>query len=243
MLYKVKGEQVSYGESIGILIPEANVPLIPGDVGNASTYSFPVRFQRVKGLTIKHLFAHDKTKLDLLLGAAKELVREGAKAVTGGCGFMALFQKELANQLEVPVFLSSLLQVPFISSMLGDGEKVGILTANFKSLDTSLLENLGVDSSIPIYIKGVESRENWYKSIVVEEGTLDSEKMEEELVSLTKEMVQEEPEVKAILLECSDMPPYAAAVQEAVNLPVFDFVTMINYVYLAVVKKRFQGFM
>ncbi len=243
LLYKGRGEQANYGEAIGLLMPEGGVPFIPGDVGNASTYSFPVRFQRVKGLRIKHLFAHDKTKLALLLEAAKELVKEGVKAVTGCCGFMALFQQELANQLEVPVFLSSLLQVPFISRMLGDGEKVGILTANSQSLDVSLLAKVGVDSSIPLYIKGMESKENWYRTVVIEEGTLDSAQMEKELVASAEEMIQEEPRVKAILMECSMMPPYGAAVQEAVNLPIFDFVTMINYVYLAVVKKRFQGFM
>ncbi|HIH78103.1 MAG TPA: hypothetical protein HA341_04165 [Halobacteria archaeon] len=56
-------------------------------------------------------------------------------------------------------------------------------------------------------------------------------------------MVNDEPTIKAILLECSDLPPYGRAVQEAVALPVFDFVTMINYVYSGLVKKRYEGIM
>ena len=243
MIYKVKQGQVSYGEAIGIILIENFAPFIPGDVANASTYSFPVRLQRVKGLSVKRMFAKDVTALELVLEAGRQLVKEGVRAVTADCGFMALFQKELANQLEVPVFLSSLLQVPFISRMLGDSEKVGIITASSQALDASLLEKVGVDSSVLVHIKGMESQENFARAILDEVGVLDSGKIEREVVSLASEMIQEDPKVKAILLECSCLPPYGAAIQEAINLPVFDFVTMINYVYSAVVKKRFHGFM
>jgi len=243
MIYKVERRQGSYGEAIGILQIEGLVPCIPGSVSNASTYSFPVRFQRVKGLSVERIFAKDLTLLDTVIEAGEELVKEGVKAVTSSCGYMALFQKELANHLEVPVFLSSLLQVPLISRMLGDGEKVGIMCANSQILDTPLLEKVGIDSSVPLHIKGLESKENFAKAILEEVGMLDSDKIEKEVVSSAKEMIQEEPKVKAILLECSELPPYGAAVQEAVGLPVFDFITMINYVYYAVVKKGFYGFM
>lgn len=190
---------MSYGETIGIILIENFAPFIPGDVANASTYSFPVRFQRAKGLSVQRMLAKDVTAFESVLEAGKELVKEGIRAVTADCGFMAFFQKELANQLELPVFLSSLLQVPFISRMLGDGEKVGIITANSQALDTSLLEKVGVDSSV--HIKGLESQENFVRAIIEEVGILDSTKVEGEVVSLAKEMIQEDPKVRAILLE------------------------------------------
>jgi len=244
LIYRVRKGQVSYGEAIGIILIENFAPFIPGDVANASTYSFPVRFQRIKGLTGKNLVWYkDTTMLNSVIEAGKELVKEGVRAVTGDCGYLALYQKEVANQLGVPVFLSSLLQVPFIFSMLSDGKKVGIICANSETLDASLLEKVGVDSSIPLYIKGMQNQENYLKAFLEEVGVLDSDKIEKEVVSLAEEMIQEEPKVGAILLESSVYPPYGAAVQEAVNLPVFDYVTMINYVYSSVVKKRFHGFM
>jgi len=244
MIYKARRGQGSYGEAIGILqVDESLVPCIPGSVGNASTYSFPVRFQRIKGSSVERIFAKDITLLDSVIEAGEKLVKEGVRAVTSDCGYMALFQKEVANHLEVPVFLSSLLQVPLISRMLGDGEKVGIICANSQVLDASLLEKVGVDNSVLIHIKGLESKENFAEAILEEIGMLDSDKIEKEVVSSAKEMIQEEPRVRAILLECSELPPYGAAVQEAVGLPVFDFITMINYVYSSVVKKRFYGFM
>lgn len=240
MIYKVKPGQVPHGEVIGIILIDSFVPYIPGDVANAATYSFPVRFQKIKGLTAKRIFEKDQALLDPLIKAGKELIKEGVKAITSCCGYLAFFQKELASRLEVPVFLSSLLQVPFIYRMLGEGEKIGIICANSQAFDASLLEKVGIDSCIPLHIRGLENKPHFAETWLEEVGVRDSDKIKEEVVSLAKEMVQEEPKIRAILLECSCLPPYGAAVQEAVNLPVFDFITMINYVYSSVVKQRFH---
>lgn len=244
MLYKAKKGQASYGEAIGILLLDTSfAPYIPGDVANATTYYFPVRFKKVNGLTVERIFNKDVRFLDNMINAGKELVEEGVKAITGNCGFMALFQREMAKQLEVPVFLTSLLQLPFLTRIIGEEQKIGIITANSKILDDALLREVGIKDMNSVYIKGVEDKEYFRKAIIEEVGWLDSEKVEKEVVSAAKEMVKEDSKIKVILLECSCLPPYGAAVQEAVNLPVFDFVTMINYVYSAVVKKKYEGFM
>lgn len=243
MIYHARKGQQSYGEAIGILLIDYFAPFVPGDVGNATTYSYPVRYKVIEGWTFEQLCSKDKKMRDKVIEAAKELEREGVRAITGDCGYMAQYQQELAKELNVPVFMSSLLQVPFISRMLDSEEKVGIVCANSAALDDSLLEAMGINKSYPIYIKGLENKEHFHQAVIVENGTLDTNKMEEEVVSAVKELVQEDPKVKAILLECSMLPPYGAAVQEAVNLPVFDFITMIDYVYTAVVKKRFNGFL
>ncbi|WP_366921998.1 aspartate/glutamate racemase family protein [Metallumcola ferriviriculae] len=243
MIYEARPGQVSYGEAIGVLLLDTFAPFIPGDVGNASTYSFPVRYKVVKGFTAERIFNHDLTVLDSLMEAGRELVNEGVKAVTGDCGYMALYQQQLANELEVPVFLSSLLQVPFISRMLKRDEKVGIIVANSGSFNSTLLNAVGVTEDIPISIKGLEDKKNFHQAAIIETGTLDAEKIEQEVVSASRELTAQDPKVKAILLECSMLPPYGAAVQKAVNLPVFDYVTMINYVYTALIKRPFTGFM
>lgn len=244
MLYKAKKGQASYGESIGILLLDTSfAPYIPGDVANATTYSFPVRFKEVHGLTVEKIFNKDIKFLNQVIEAGKELVEHGVGAITGNCGFMALFQREAAKQLEVPVFLSSLLQLPFLTRIIGEGQKVGIITANSEILDNALLREVGIKNMNSVYIKGMEDKENFRKAIIEEIGWLDSEKVKKEVVSVAEEMVKEDPKIKVILLECSCLPPYGMAVQEAVNLPVFDFVTMINYVYSAVVNRKYKGFM
>ncbi len=243
MIYKAKRGQSSYGEAIGILLLDTFTPFIPGDVANASSYKFPVRFQRVKGFTVKRALEKDNTIFNSLLAASKKLVEQGVRAVTGDCGFMGIHQQRLVNCLDVPVFLSSLLQIPFISSIIPENGKVGIITADSKSLDVSLFNAVGVKDIDRLEIKGLQDKENFYKAVIEEVGTLNSKYIEKEIVFAAKQMIVEEPRIKAVLLECSCLPPYGAAVQEAVNLPVFDYITMINYVYSSVVKQRFVGFM
>jgi Asp/Glu/hydantoin racemase len=243
MIYPVKPGQVSYGEAIGILLLENYAPFIPGDVANATTYSYPVRFQRVEGLTVERIFSHDLSYLEAMLKAGKELVREGVRAITGDCGFMAIFQEELAKSLGVPVFLSSLLQIPFMAKIIGKGRKIGVVTANAASLDEFVFRQIGIEDLSGLVIRGLEKKPNFASAVIKEEGLLDAGKIEAEVVAEARQLVAGNPAVGAILLECSMLPPYGAAVQEAVGLPVFDFVTMIDYVFSAVVKKRYQGFM
>lgn len=240
-IYKAKPGQASYGEAIGVLLLDALTPFIPGDVANATTYDFPVRFKKVPGLTTKRVLGKDPTAFEPLLAAAEELAGQGVRAVTGDCGFLALHQERLAASLDIPVFLSSLLQIPFISSILGQCRKVGIITADSEALDESLLLAAGVEARDGLVIRGMEDRQHFSEAVLQETGDLDSTEVEREVICVVREMVAEEPMVGALLLECSCLPPYGRAVQKAVGLPVFDYVTMINYVHSALVKKRFEG--
>jgi Asp/Glu/hydantoin racemase len=241
MIYKARKGQVSYGESIGIILLDTFTPFIPGDVGNASTYSYPVRYKTIKNFTVERMYAMDSSFIEAFKEAGRELVQEGVKAITGDCGYMALFQDELAQELDVPVFMSSLLQVPFIQKTLRPSEKVGIICANSEILNKSLLTSVGISDTDRIAVIGLEDQEYFRKGVITEVGELHADKVEQEVVSQALKLVQEDPSVKVILLECSVLPPYAAAVQEAVQLPVFDYVTMIDYVHSAILRRRYQG--
>lgn len=243
MIYKACSGRFSGGEAVGILLLETAVPFIPGDVANASTYAFPVRFQNVPGFTVERAIGKDMSVFESLQSAALDLAGQGVRAVTGDCGFMAVHQAKLADRLDIPVFLSSLLQIPFISGILGSAAKVGVITADSRSLDADLLQEMGVHDMDRIVIGGLEEHPNFYSFAIEESGVLNSGAVEQEVIETAQHMVRTHPAVRAILLECSLLPPYAAAVQEAVNLPVFDYVTMIQYVYSSVVRRRFSGFM
>ena len=156
---------------------------------------------------------------------------------------MGIHQKKLARELGVPVFLSSLLQIPFISIIIGENAKVGIITADSKSLNADLLTAVGVSDPANLVIGGLEDGPEFYRFAIKETGTLDTGAVEKEVVAVAQTMVAENPHIRAILLECSLLPPYGAAIQAAVNLPVFDYITMINFVFAAVVKKEYRGFM
>ena len=156
---------------------------------------------------------------------------------------MGIHQKKLASELDVPVFLSSLLQIPFITHLIGDHAKLGVITADSKSLNAELLAAVGVDNAAHLVISGLEDRQPFYQFAIEESGALDAEAVENEVVTVARNMVADHPQIRAMLLECSLLPPYGAAVQAAVNLPVFDYITMINFVFSAVVKQPYSGFM
>jgi len=243
MIYHARKGQVSSGEAIGILLLDTSVPFIPGDVANATTYSFPVRFRKVEGFTVARAIGKDPSIYDGLHKAACELVDQGVRAITGDCGFMALHQKRLVRELPVPVFLSSLLQIPFIFNILGEGDKVGVITADGRSLDAALLAAVEVTDVNRLVIQGLEEQSNFYRFAIEESGTLDPTKVEAEVVTAGRCLVAGDDSVKALLLECSLLPPYAAALQAAVQVPVFDYITMINFVFSSLVKQPYNGFL
>ncbi|BBO69425.1 hypothetical protein DSCA_33550 [Desulfosarcina alkanivorans] len=243
MIYQATKGQASSGEAIGILLLDTSVPFIPGDVANATTYNYPVRFCKVEGFSVARAIGKDPAVYDALKTAAQDLVDQGVRAVTGDCGFMALHQKRLASELAVPVFLSSLLQIPFMLSILNEGCKVGVLTADGRSLDETLLAAVGVTDVDRLVIEGLEDQPNFYRFAIQETGTLDTEKVEAEVVAAGRRLISQHDAVQALLLECSLLPPYAAALQATVQMPVFDYISMIDYVFSTVVKRPYTGFL
>jgi hypothetical protein len=241
MIYQARPGQASSGEVIGILLLDTAVPFIPGDVANATTYDFPVRFQKVEGFSVALAIGKDPGIYDALLAASWGLVDQGVRAVTGDCGFMAFHQQRLAEDLPVPVFLSSLLQIPFILSILGAVKKVGVITADSRSLDAALLAAMGLEDTSRIVVEGLETRKAFHRFAIEESGTLDPAEVEAEIVDAGRKLASGDDAVGALLLECSLLPPYAAAVQAAVHLPVFDYVTMINFVFSAMVRQPYKG--
>lgn len=243
----IKGGRPFYGEAIGILMLDMKAPLIPGNVGNATTYNFPVRYKVIKGIP-SNWWCDEKgaslKRQEKFIETALGLEKEGVRAITTGCGFFAKYQKAAAEALSVPLFNSPLLLVPMVSRMIGSNKRVGIISAGANHLKGPFLENVGIDESVPIAVDGLDDKEEFTKVYVTQEkDTIDEKKMEAELVDVAKRLVKNHPDVGAIVFECSDIPPYAAAAQEAVNIPIFDFITLINLVNQAVVQKNYKGFM
>jgi hypothetical protein len=219
---------------IGILVTDAVITRPPGDVGNPATYPFPVLYQKIPSASLERIIEkEDPELLPSILDAAQELVRKGAAAITSTCGFMILYQSELARVLPVPVFLSSLLQLPFIRAALGSKDRVGIITAHALHLTPRHLHLAGLEDMEAVKIVGLEDRPAFREAIFAGRGVLDYPAVQEEVLGAARELIRGENRVKALLLECSNLPPYAAAIQQETGLPVFDFNTMIHQVYRA----------
>ncbi|WP_156288664.1 aspartate/glutamate racemase family protein [Oceanobacillus salinisoli] len=236
MIYHAKQGQVNYGYTIGILMLDTNVPRILGDVGNAASYSYPIIYRTLEKVTAQKITNKDEMVLPEIINRGKELIQNGAKAITADCGFLLCYQNEIRQALKVPVFLSSLLQLPFLLHMLNETEKVGIITADSTSLNKNLLSEIKIYDTQRLHIKGLQNMPFFYDACINESGLLNDEGIKQEVISLATKMVHDDPQIKTILLECSFLPPYTNAVKDAVQLPVFDYKTMIDYVY-----HSFQG--
>lgn len=235
------GQHVA-GNAIGILVLTLSYPYLPGNVANATTYQFPVLFKVLPDTTIPQILAADPSLLDKVIEGGRELERQGVRAIVGACGYFANYQKKAAAALNVPTFLSSVVQIPAIHQSLKPGQKVGVLCADRASLTSDTLSQCGVDDLSGLVVYGAQDLPE-FRNILECTGHFNSRKLEQELVGRAKQMVGENPEIGAILLECSDMPPFAWAIQNATRLPVFDYISLINWVYGAVVRRPFAGFL
>ena len=236
------GQFVS-GYAIGILIQDVHYPLIPGNVANASTFRYPVRMEIVKGANQKRVHTYDETLLDELKAACKRLESQGVRAITGACGYFGHFQKEASKAVHIPMYLSSIMQIPWIRAGLRDDDEIGILCADIGCFTDHLFDQCGVgeEDKKRCRIAGAGNLAE-FSALLERRGSFNNHALEGELVSLAKELKLKYPRIRAILLECSDMPPYAAAIQKAIQLPVYDYITMINFIYSSVAHRPFYGF-
>ncbi len=238
----LRGGRLYYDIPIGVLCLESLFPKPRGHIRNPLTYSFPVVTRVVRGADIPGLLfgsAEDKQKLfPLFLEAAKQLEADGVQAVTGSCGFMALFQEEMSRQLTVPVFMSSLVQLPLCRLLHGRDARIGVLTASAAALTAQHFANCATDMA-DIPVRGMEgNREFWETIIEGRRHDFDMCRLEREIVETARDFASRE-KLDALLLECTDLSAFSAAVQAAVQLPVYDINTLVEYVQYAVCRRQY----
>ncbi|WP_137388694.1 aspartate/glutamate racemase family protein [Rhodoligotrophos defluvii] len=226
--YSVNPGSRSGGHAIGILQLDCLLPFIPGDVDNASTYRYPVIYKAVPGLTTAACLSGAPEFASQVAAAAVELEKQGVRGISSDCGFMLQFQDAVREAVRIPVAMSSLLQLPTVAAMLAPTQPIAVITADSSNLTPDFLARAGIGVPNPLVIRGLQDRPEFKRAVFDEAGGIDSDLVTEEVVAVTREIMAEHPDVGAVLLECSMTPPYAKAVQDAVGLPVFDFVTMIN---------------
>lgn len=240
------GGKNAYGVPVGILVLQSRFPRIPGDVGNADTWPFPVQFRVVEGATpdriVRHLSRADF--LEPFLVAAKDLERQGVALITTGCGFLVLLQKDLQAELGIPVLTSSLLQVPWVLRSLPVGQSVGVMTVERASLTAEHLLAAGIGPDAPVVIAGMESAGGYFTGqILGDAADLDADRARAEHVATAVDMVREHPDIGAFVLECTNMPPYAADIADATGRPVYDLTTMVGWAASGVRRRSFAGYM
>lgn len=247
----VKPRMEFHGAPVGILMVERMPtpgirPYIPGNMGNASTWSVPVRYKTVPGLNNPRLFAPDGGGMtSAVVQAAIELEREGAQLITCQCGYSIRYQEAVRAAVGVPVFLSSLLLAPFLEKMLPPSKALGILVANKSAVTQDMLEAAGLRANIGrrVAVAGLEDFPTFAKTSVAPDGDLDVSAYKADVINGAVALQKERPDIGMLLLECGDLPPFAAAVQQATQIPVFDYTSMVEFFIGGLVRRPFTGFL
>lgn len=215
-----------------------DLEMLPGNSTNPATYPFEIKMVEVPGACMETVVINPSQKLlqDMIALSKRLVEEEGIEAFTTSCGFNAIFQKELADALPVPVFTSSLLQVPFMQQIIGTNNTVGIITANKAKLTKAHMEACGIGENINYEVFGLENCPEWGKTFFADTASVDLARIEEEIVGTAVEAVKNNPNIKGIVLECTDLPPFAGKIRAATGCPVLDITTLIGYMALCLGK-------
>lgn len=232
-----QGGKSIYGASVGILMLDAKFPRIPGDMGNAATWPFPVLYRIVRGATPARV-VRDKAEglLGPFIDAARELAEEGADGLTTNCGFLSIYQDEIAAAVPVPVITSSLMQVEFVNRTLPAGKRAGILTISGSTLSQAHLTAARVPEGTPI--GSTEGGQEFTRVILEGEQKLDVALARQDNVDAAVALAAAHPELGAIVLECTNMCPYSNDISEATGLPTYSIYSLITWFQSALSPRR-----
>lgn len=231
---RISGGRTCYGHELGVLMLDTRFPRLAGDIGNAGTFPFPVLYRKVEGASPRRVVEEaDRSLIEPFVEAAKALEAEGVRAITTSCGFLALFQRELAAAVKVPMLSSSLLQLALLHEAHGRRGKAGVLTARAASLTGRHFEACGA-GAVPTAVAGMDGFPEFTR-VFLDRGepgavpTLDAELVEAELAEAARALVESEPTVEFIVLECTNMPPFKDTIRKASGRPVYDILTLVGY--------------
>lgn len=229
----LKGGYPVYGQDVGIIMLDCAFPRPPGDIGNAHSFPFPVRYEVLEGIPAAHLIKQEEpAAVAALINAAKRLERSGARVILTSCGLFLRYQERLAAAVGVPVATSSVLLLPFLSGLMPPGRKVGVVTADAGTL-SPVLAMAGWNDPGRIAIAGMEECPVFRRAILepAPPFELDPPALQAEVIQVARQLLKSEPTVGALLLECTNLSPYSRALREAMELPVFDVIDLARLLH------------
>lgn len=198
---------------------DTRFPRPPGDIGHPAAFGVPVRQRVVHGAFPREVVRSAEGLRSgglarRFVEAARELEREGARAITTSCGFLVLLQGEIQAAVRVPVVSSSLLQLP---ALLRDESQVGVLTISAETLGRDFLRAAGVpDGRLDdVIVQGVEAGGEFAGAILGNREHMDLARAEAEVVAAARALQARAPGLRSVVLECTNLPPYACAVAAA----------------------------
>ena len=236
-----RGGKTVYGATLGIMMLETRFPRVHGDMGNALTWPFPVQYRVVPGASPDKVVRKSPLDLaDAFIAAAQDLVASGCDGITTNCGFLALVQDKVAEAVPVPVATSSLMQIPMVQKLLPPGQRVGVLTISKNTLTNAHLLAAGVDDPSAIPIGGTDGGRAFTTGILDDHEEIDFEACRADMIDAARDLARGHDGIGAIVLECTNMVPYAADVRKVTGLPVYSIYNFTVWFQQSLLPPRFD---
>lgn len=150
---------------------------------------------------------------------------------SGNCGFLMHYQDLIRGMATVPVFLSSLVQAPTIASAIPARCSILVLTAHegsFLASKGAFFTEAGimVDDAERFVVCGLQDLPGFDLSNPM--LPINTVAVTHSLLERIRPLLEANPAIRAILMECTELPHYSDALRKATGLLVFDIVTCIN---------------
>lgn len=205
---------------LGLLMLDTAFPRLPGDVGHLASWAMPVQALVVRGASPQRVVrAGDPALLQPFVDAARTLAAQGAGAITTSCGFLVRWQAELQAALPLPVWTSALLKLPEL-------ERPGVITVDAETLGAVHLRAAGARDDVPI--EGLAPGCHLQRTLLGNQARLDGDEAEADVLAAAARLLQRHPDVTDLVLECTNLPPFAAALQRASGRPVHHLMTLVH---------------
>ena len=237
-IYPLPPHARAAGFSTGILLLDFREPHALGDTANAATYPFPTLFLTVEGASVERITSGDPAMAKPVIAAAQELERQGARSISSNCGLMIHYQDAVARAVNIPVFLSSLLQVPMACRSVGMDRTVGIVGSFIDRIGPDVLRIAGTPEHAKTTVTSIETSPEFLN---LSNQPLDTQAFTHRLVAAAETMAKAHPDLGAVVIECATFTPYAEPIQRAIGLPVFDFVSLIEFAHGVSHRRSYRG--
>ncbi len=233
------GGKTVFGATLGILMLETRFPRIHGDIANAYTWPFPVQYRIVRGATPDKVVRKDPLLLvDDFIAAARDLVASGCDGLTTNCGFLALLQDQISEAVQVPFASSSLMQIPLVQQMLPANKRVGVITISKANLGKTHLRAAKAPLDTPIV--GTDQGRAFTHGILNDQPEINFADCRLDLLDAARALVTQNDNIGAIVLECTNMTPYAADIRKLTGLPVFTIYSYARWFHQGLMPDRFD---
>jgi Asp/Glu/hydantoin racemase len=229
------------GFSVGVIVRESHYPLIPGNMQNARTFDFPVLFGVVPRVTTDELCTGSPELGARVIATGHELLKQGVKAIAGACGSFAHFQSRAASSFKVPTAMSVMVQVPFLLSMLPKDRKLAIVFASARAFTDQLRRECSIaDADLSRIVITEAIALQAFRDFTGSPSHFDVAALESQLCEHTVKLMRADPSISMIVLQCSDLPPFACSIQRAVRCPVVDGSLLVRWLQSIVARHPYR---